>query len=52
MKPYLEEPGEERRERLRVLFREIEAEQNEYEPISWGMVRNVKSIDLLVVEHP
>jgi hypothetical protein len=51
MKPYLDEPTEERKERLWSLFREIEAEQNEYENIRWGVVRNVKSFDLLVVEH-
>jgi hypothetical protein len=51
MKPYLDEPTEERKERLWSLFREIEAEQDEYENIPWGVVRNVKSFDLLVVEH-
>lgn len=51
MKPYLEEPADERSERLWSLFREIEAEQDEYENIPWGVVRNVKSFDLLVVEH-
>ena len=51
MKPYLDEPTEERRERLWSLFREIEAEQDEYENIPFGVVRNIKSFDLLVVEH-
>jgi hypothetical protein len=51
MKPYLDEPTEERMKRLWSLFHEIEAEQNEYENIPWGVVRNVKSFDLLVVEH-
>ncbi len=51
LKPYLDDPAEERKERLRSLFREIEAEQDEYENIPWGVVRNVKSFDLLVVEH-
>ena len=51
MKPYLDESTEERKERLWLLFREIEAEQNEYENIAWGAVRNVKSFDLLAVEH-
>lgn len=51
MKPSLDEPSEERKERLWSLFREIEAEQNEYENIPFGVVRNVKSFDLLVVEH-
>src|SRR5262249_24564172 len=47
----LKDPTEERRERLRSLLREIEGEQDGYENIRWGMVRNVKSLDLLVVEH-
>jgi hypothetical protein len=51
LKPFLNEPTEERRERLWSLFGEIEAEQNEYENIPWGVVRNVKSFDLLTVEH-
>ena len=51
MKPYLGEPSEERKERVWSLFREIEEEQNEYENIPFGVVRNVKSFDLLVVEH-
>ena len=51
LKPYLDDPAEERKERLWSLFREIEAEQDEYENIPWGVVRNVKSFDLLVVEH-
>ena len=36
MKPYLEDPTEARKERLWSLLWEIEAEQNEYEYISWG----------------
>jgi hypothetical protein len=51
IKPYLDEPTEERKERLGSLLREIEAEQDEYENVPWGVVRNVKSFDLLVVEH-
>jgi hypothetical protein len=51
LKPYLDEPAAERAERLWSLLREIEAEQDEYEDIPWGVVRNVKSFDLLVVEH-
>ena len=42
IKPYLEEPGEERRERLWSLWHEMKEEQDEYKPISWGMVRIVK----------
>ena len=51
MKPYLDEPNEEREERLWSLFREIEAEQDEYENIPFGVVRNIKSFDLVTVEH-
>jgi hypothetical protein len=51
MKPCLDDPTEERRERLWSLLREIEAEQDEYENIPWGVVRNIKSFDLVVVEH-
>ncbi|MBV8608302.1 MAG: hypothetical protein JO034_12685 [Singulisphaera sp.] len=51
MKPDRDDPAEERKERLSSLFHEIEAEQNEYRHISWGMVRLVKSMDLIVVEH-
>ena len=51
MKLFLDEPGEGHREQLWSLFQEVEEEQNEYENIRWGVVRNVKSFDLLVVEH-
>ena len=51
MAPYLNDPTEDRRDRLWPLLREIEGEQDEYENIAWGVVRNVKSFDLLVVEH-
>src|SRR3954452_25012531 len=51
MTPYLDEPTEERRERLWSLLREIEAEQDEYENIPFGVVRNIKSFDLVTVEH-
>ena len=50
MKPCLADPTEARKERLWSLLWEIEAEQNEYENISWGMVRNIKSWDLLIVK--
>jgi hypothetical protein len=50
LKPYLDDPTEDRRERLRSLLREIEKEQDEYVKISWTMVRTVKSFDLIVVE--
>jgi hypothetical protein len=51
MAPYLKDQSEESRERLWSLLQEIEGEQDEYENIPWGVVRNVKSFDLLVVEH-
>ena len=51
MKPFLDEAGEGQDEQLWSLFREVEEEQNEYENIPWGVVRNVKSFDLLVFEH-
>ena len=51
MKLYLDEPTEERMTRLWSLFQEIEAEQNEYENIPFGVVRIIKSFDLVTVEH-
>ena len=48
---YLKDPSEVGRKRLWPLLREIEGEQDEYENIPWGLLRNVKSFDLLVVEH-
>jgi hypothetical protein len=51
LKPYLDEPSEERNQRLWSLLGEIGAEQDEYENIPWGVVRNIKSFDLLTVEH-
>ncbi len=51
LKPYLEDPSEERQERLWSLFREIQDQQNEYRNISWGAVRMIDSMDLVVVEH-
>jgi hypothetical protein len=48
---YLKDPSEERRERLWTLLREIEGEQDEYQNIPFGLLRKVKSFDLLVVEH-
>ena len=51
MKYYLDDPTEDRKQRLRSLLLEIEAEQNEYESVKWGVVRNIKSRDLVVVEN-
>jgi hypothetical protein len=47
---YLDKPTKDRKERLTTLLHEMQAEQNEYKRISWGMVRIVRSMDLLVVE--
>ena len=51
MKPYLDDPSEDRTLRLLALLRDIESEQNEYESVGWSMVRNIKSWDLLIVEN-
>ena len=51
LKPYLDEPTEERKARLALLCREMEAEQNECENIGWNLVRLLKSTDLVVVEE-
>ncbi len=51
MKTFLDEPNKEQKERLYPLLREMEQEQNEYKRISWGMVRIVHSMELVVVEN-
>jgi hypothetical protein len=51
LKPYLDQPTEEREKRLWSLFGEIQQEQDEYENIPFGVVRNIKSFDLVTVEH-
>jgi hypothetical protein len=51
MKPYLDDPTEDSRKRLRSLLVQFEAEQNEYVSIGWNAVRNIKNFDLLTVEH-
>ena len=50
MKSYLDQPTEEGKWRLLDLLHEMKEEQNEYTPIKWGVVRNIKCWDLLVVE--
>jgi hypothetical protein len=50
MKPYLEQPSDERRERLWALWREMKEEQDEHRPISWGTLRIIKDMNLLVAE--
>jgi len=50
MKAYLDEPSEDQKEGLWSLLWEIEGEQNEYESVRWGVVRNIKCWDLLIVE--
>ena len=51
MKSFLDDPNKGRKERLYPLLREMEQEQNEYKRISWGMVRIVHSMELVVVEN-
>ena len=46
LKPYLTDPTEERKARLALLCREMEAEQNECKKIGWNLVRMLKSMDL------
>jgi hypothetical protein len=50
MKPYLEQPKDEGKERLWAVWHEMKEEQSEYRPISWRMLRIIKSMDLLVAE--
>jgi hypothetical protein len=50
MKPSLEQPTDERNERLWAVWHEMKEEQSEYRPISWGMLRIIKSMELLVAE--
>jgi hypothetical protein len=50
LRPYLHEPTDDRRERLRSLWHEMREEQNEYKNIAWGAARLIKSTDLLVAE--
>jgi hypothetical protein len=50
MKPYLDDPADQRTDRLYDLLREMQAEQDEYKDIAWGSVRLIKSMDLLVAE--
>jgi hypothetical protein len=50
MKPYIEQPTDERKERLWSVWHEMKEEQNEYRTISCGMLRIIKSTDLLVAE--
>jgi hypothetical protein len=51
MKTYLDDPNKGQKERLYPLLREMEQEQDEYKRISWGMVRIVHSMELVVVEN-
>ena len=50
MDSYLQDMSKEQKECLYDLLREIEKEQDEYKQISWGQVRIVQSMELLVVE--
>src|SRR3954447_26361320 len=51
METYLDDPTKERRERLYLLLREMEQEQNEHKWIGWGQVRIVHSMELVVAEN-
>ena len=51
MESYLDDPTEERKERLYDRLREMEQEQDEHKRISWGQVRIVHSMELVVVEN-
>lgn len=48
---FLGDPTDVRRQQLRSLLLEIQAEQNEYVSIKWSAARNIKSWDLLIVEN-
>jgi hypothetical protein len=51
MEEYLDEPSDERKDRLRALLREVEAQQNEFKRVSWNQVRLIHFRDLLVIEE-
>ena len=51
MKPYLDDPTEERKWQFLSRLKELVDEQNEHEWIKWGAVRKIKSWDLLTVER-
>jgi hypothetical protein len=51
MESYLDDPTKERKEGLYDLLREIEKEQDQYKRISFGQVRIVHSMELVVVEN-
>ena len=51
MEEYLDEPSDERKDRLRALLREVESQQNEYKRVSWNQVRTIHFRDLLVIEE-
>src|SRR5262249_5826303 len=50
MKPYLEKPSDERRQRLWARWHDMREEQNEQRPIAWGTLRIIKDMNLLVAE--
>lgn len=50
MKPFLDDPTEQRKEPLWHLWHEMKEEQNEYRNIAWGSLRIIKSMELLVAE--
>jgi hypothetical protein len=50
MKSHLDQPTDERNKRLWAVWHEMKKEQSEYRPISWGVLRIIKSMELLVAE--
>jgi len=51
MKPYLDDPTDDRKRGLLSRLKELVDEQNEHEWIKWGAVRKIKNWDLLTVER-
>src|SRR3954447_13717930 len=51
MEAYLDEPSDERKDRLWTMLREVESQQNESKKVSWNQVRLIHFRDLLVIEE-
>lgn len=51
MEAWLQEPTEERRQRLHDLLARVRDQQNEYRNIKWGAVRIIHDWDLLLFEY-
>jgi hypothetical protein len=50
LQSYVEGPAGPKREERRELLRELESVNNEYESIPYGMVRNIRDKNVLIVE--